>query len=67
MARVLTEVEADAREDWKEWLIGLLQSRRATLVTAPEGVFWVPAERLRQVQAAYPDATVEPAIAAPAT
>ena len=42
----LTEAEADAREDWKEWLIGLQQSRRATLVTAQEGVFWVPAERL---------------------
>ena len=61
----LTEAEADAREDWKEWLIGLQQSRRATLMTAQEGVFWVPAERLRQVQAVYPDAALDPAIAAP--
>ena len=59
----LTEAEADAREDWKGWLIGLQQSRRATLITAQEGVFWVPAERLRQVQAAYPDAALDPAIA----
>ena len=50
----LTEAEADAREDWKGWLIGLQQSRRATLITAPEGVFWVAAERLRQVQADVP-------------
>ena len=63
----LTEAEADAREDWKEWLIGLQQSRRATLITAQEGVFWVPAERLRQVQAAYPDAALDPVIAAPAS
>ena len=41
----LTEAEADAREDWKEWLLGLQQSRRAALITAQEGVFWVPAER----------------------
>ena len=61
----LTKAEADAREDWKEWLIGLQQSRRATLITAQEGVFWVPAERLRQVQAAYPDAALDPAITAP--
>src|SRR6185295_4506492 len=62
----LTKVEADAREDWKEWLIGLQQSRRATLMTAKQGVFWVPAERLRQVQAVYPEAALDPVIAAPA-
>ena len=30
----LIEANADAREDWKEWLVGLQQSRRATLVAA---------------------------------
>ena len=63
----LTEAEADAREDWKEWLVALAQSRRAALITAQEGVFWVPAERLRQFEAVYPGAVVEPAIAAPAS
>jgi ATP-dependent Lhr-like helicase len=63
----LTETEADAREDWKDWLIELAQSRRAALVTAQEGVFWVPAERLRQLQAVYPVGVVDPPIAAPAS
>ena len=35
----LTEAEANARQDWKEWLIALSQSRRAALLTHPEGVF----------------------------
>jgi ATP-dependent helicase Lhr and Lhr-like helicase len=63
----LTEAEADARENWKEWLIALAQSRRVALLTAPEGVFWVPAERLRQFEAVYPSAVIEPAIATPAS
>ena len=63
----LTEAEADTRENWKEWLVALVQSRRAALLTAPEGVFWVPAERLRKFEAVYPSAVVEPAIAAPAS
>jgi len=63
----LTQAEADTRENWKEWLVALVQSRRAALLTAPEGVFWVPAERLRKFEAVYPGAVVEPAIAAPAS
>ena len=57
----VTEAEADARENWKDWLLALAQSRRAALLTAQEGVFWVPAERLRQFEAVYPGAVVEPA------
>jgi ATP-dependent Lhr-like helicase len=63
----LTEAEADARENWKEWLVALAQSRRVALLTAPEGVFWVPAEWLRQFEAVYSGAVAEPAIAAPAS
>src|SRR6188472_3953120 len=63
----LTKAEADAGEDWKEWLIELAQSRRVALFTAPEAVFWIPADRLRQVEAVYPGAVVEPVIAAPAS
>src|SRR5262249_35127861 len=62
-----TAVEADARQDWKEWLGAPSQSRRAALVTAPEGVFWVPAERLRQFEAVFPAAVIEPTIPAPAS
>jgi ATP-dependent Lhr-like helicase len=61
----LTEAEADAREDWKGWLVGLQQSRRATLMTAQAGVFWVPAERLRQFRPRTPTC-LDPAIHAPA-
>ena len=63
----VTEAEADARENWKDWLLALAQSRRAALLTAQEGVFWVPAERLRQFEAVYRGAVVEPAIAPPAS
>ena len=56
----VTEAEADARENWKDWLLALAQSRRAALLTAQEGVFWVPAERLRQFEAVYHGAVVEP-------
>ena len=62
----LTKAEADGR-GWKEWFIALAQSRRAAILTAHEGVFWVPAERLRQFEAVYPGAVVEPVIAAPAS
>src|SRR5215471_10678693 len=61
----LTEAEADGRENWKEWLIQLAQSRRVALFTAPEAVLWIPADRLRQVEAVYPGAVVDPVIAAP--
>ena len=63
----LTETEADACENWKDWLIELTQSRRAALVTAQECVFWIPAERLRQLQAVHPVGVVDPPIAAPAS
>ncbi|MGH6866555.1 MAG: DEAD/DEAH box helicase [Methyloceanibacter sp.] len=61
----ITKTEAEPREEWKEWLGTLAQSRRAALLTAPEGVFWVPAERLSQLQMVFPGAVLEPAIAPP--
>jgi ATP-dependent Lhr-like helicase len=63
----LTEAEADAREDWKKWLIALSQSRRTALVKTADDVLWVAAERLRQFEAVFPGALVEPTIAAPAS
>src|SRR5262249_42064944 len=61
----LTAAEADARQHWKDWLVTLSQSRRAALVMAAEGAFWIPAERLRQFESAFPTAVTEPTIAAP--
>jgi ATP-dependent Lhr-like helicase len=63
----VTEAEADARENWTDWLLALAQSRRAALLTAQEGAFWVPAERLRQFEAIYRGAVVVPPIAPPAS
>ena len=64
---LFTEAEVDARKDWKEWIVSLARSGRVSLLTAREGVFWVSTERLRQVQAVYPNAVAEPSISAPAS
>jgi ATP-dependent Lhr-like helicase len=61
----VTEAEAEAAKQWKKWLCELAQSGRATLFTAPQGVFWVTAERLSQLQAVFPDAILAPAILPP--
>src|SRR5262249_6664222 len=46
-------------------LEALSAQSRATVVRAGELELWVAAERLSQVQALHPEATLEPAIAAP--
>ncbi|HTQ33443.1 MAG TPA: DEAD/DEAH box helicase, partial [Stellaceae bacterium] len=62
----------DAREvgntpGWAGWLGELAASRRAALMTRPGVRVWIAAERLPQFQALWPDAAVEPKIAAPAS
>ena len=47
--------------DWRAWLGVLVADRRA----AHLGEIWIGAERLPQVQAVYPDSTVEPQICVP--
>jgi ATP-dependent Lhr-like helicase len=62
----LTEVEARAAPAWAEWLGALARDKRVTLLQAPHAKLWVPAERLTQFQALWPEARFEPEIAPPA-
>ncbi|HEY1239597.1 MAG TPA: DEAD/DEAH box helicase [Bryobacteraceae bacterium] len=50
-----------------EFFPSLAASRRATTFTIDGREFWVPAERLNLVQRVYPDAAMNPPIAAPPT
>jgi ATP-dependent helicase Lhr and Lhr-like helicase len=63
----VTEEEAEARSGWSEWLKDLGEARRVTQLATQSGRFWVPAERLRHVQAVWPDATAAPDIVPPAS
>jgi ATP-dependent helicase Lhr and Lhr-like helicase len=62
----LSEDEARA-PDWSAWLAELAAARRATRVHTAHATLWVTAERLAQFQALWPDATLDPPIAAAAT
>ena len=78
----LTEAEAAAGDGWREWLDELARERRATLLQTTRGPartlpspasgrglergLWVAAERLPQFLALWPDAQLDPPIAAPA-
>jgi ATP-dependent Lhr-like helicase len=58
--------EAEVRAEWKEWLDQLqCEKRCARLVEPPIGL-WIAAERLPHLKALWPDAMLEPEIAAPA-
>jgi ATP-dependent helicase Lhr and Lhr-like helicase len=56
-----SECVSATTEDWHEWLGLLTAERRA----ARMGLVWIPAERLPQVQAIYPDSKTEPDLIAP--
>ena len=58
----LTDAEAAAAPSWKDWLAALAQERRATHVKTAEIAFWVPAERLNQFHAVWPQARLQPEI-----
>ena len=62
---VLSEAEADAGPGWREWLAALARERRVARLQTPSATFWLTAERLPQVQALWPHARLEPAIATP--
>ena len=62
----LTEAEARAAPAWREWLDALAREKRIALLIAPRARLWIPAERLNQFEALYPEARLEPEIAAPA-
>jgi ATP-dependent Lhr-like helicase len=62
----LTETEARAASGWGEWLEALAREKRVALMKAPQAGLWIPAERLAQFQAVWPQARLEPKIAPPA-
>ena len=61
----LTEDEAAAQPGWRDWLATLAREKRVARLQRREATLWIAAERLPQFQALWPDATLEPAIAAP--
>jgi ATP-dependent Lhr-like helicase len=65
----VTADEAEANAEWQGWLQRLTKDQRATSLTIgsdPAHTLWTCAERLAQLQALFPDATLSPPIAAPA-
>src|SRR5262252_4490785 len=63
----LSEWEARAGSGWSDWLVELVGEKRATRLHLPAGAVWVAAERLTQFATLWPQARLEPPIAAPAT
>jgi len=61
----LTETEARAASGWSEWLGALARDKRVALLKARQTSLWIPAERLAQFQAVWPEAKLEPEIVAP--
>ena len=62
----LSEEEAQAGPGWRDWLRALARERRVAQLHGPRATLWIAAERVAQFQALWPDARLEPAIAAPA-
>jgi len=62
----LTEAEARAASDWREWLDALARDKRVALLKTPHAGLWIPAEQLPQFHGLWPEAQLEPKIAAPA-
>jgi ATP-dependent Lhr-like helicase len=62
----LTADEVAAHSDRAAWLAELAQARRVTQLTIPGASIWVTAERLPQFLAVWPNASLTPAITAPA-
>ncbi|HKW52560.1 MAG TPA: DEAD/DEAH box helicase, partial [Stellaceae bacterium] len=61
-----TAEEAQVDPRWAEWFGELEKQRRVARLHAPKAVLWVAAERLPHFQALWPEARLEPVIAAPA-
>ena len=59
----LSEDEAGSPA-WAGWLGELAQAKRVTRMRTPHATFWATAERLPQFLAVWPDATLDPPIAA---
>ena len=61
----LTQTEAEATPAWGEWLEALMREKRVARLKAPHATLIVPAERLKQFRALWPEAGLEPEIAPP--
>jgi ATP-dependent Lhr-like helicase len=61
----LDQREVGNTPGWAGWLGELAASRRAARLSRPGMSVWVAAERLPQFQALWPDAALQPEIAAP--
>jgi ATP-dependent helicase Lhr and Lhr-like helicase len=61
----LTVEEAGATPEWRDWLSALVGEKRVTRLTTPRAALWVPAERLDQFKAIWPQARLEPDLSAP--
>ena len=61
----LTAAEVACGPQWAAHLAALARARRVAKLAAPAGALWITAERLTHFQALFPDAPLEPKIAAP--
>ena len=61
----LTDAEAQANPDWRDWLAELAAQKRAAKIEGPAGPLWIAAERLSLFRSLWPGAAMETAIAAP--
>ncbi len=61
----LTKEEARTTPLWGDWLAALAEEKRVARLIGPQATLWIPAERLNQFRALWPNARLEPEIAAP--
>ena len=61
----LTEAEVRQAPTWREWLDALARDKRVARLKTPRAGLWIPAERLNQFLALWPEARLEPEIAPP--
>jgi ATP-dependent helicase Lhr and Lhr-like helicase len=57
----LTAEEVEAQPGWTQWLEGLVRERRVARLCAPRLLLWIPAERLQQFRALFPQVDLDPA------
>ncbi|MGE0120494.1 MAG: DEAD/DEAH box helicase [Dongiaceae bacterium] len=62
----LSADEVQAQVGWGDWLAALAREKRAARLKTPGATLWIAAERLPQFLALWPQADLDPAIAAPA-
>jgi ATP-dependent helicase Lhr and Lhr-like helicase len=61
----LTDAEARAAQPWRKWLEELSGQKRVARLNTPGATLWIPAERLNQFRAVWPQSSLDPEIAPP--